>query len=86
MEQPSAKRSKFVTFNIPPEDEDLLDWYFKNEAEGTNMSALLRATLRKGIIKDGPPQWFLDWMKDNNGVQPSISDKKVDFEGLWPDE
>lgn len=47
------------------------------------MSALLRDTLRKGIIKEGPPQWFLDWIKDNNGVQPSIS--KVDLGGLFDD-
>lgn len=46
------------------------------------MSALLRDTLRQGIAKTEPPKWFLDWLKDNNGVQPSISDK-VDLGGLF---
>lgn len=81
MEETSIKRGKFVTFNIPPEDEFLLNWYFKNEAEGANMSALLRATLHKGIEQDGPPQWFLDWMRDNNGVQLSIGE--MDLGGLF---
>lgn len=45
------------------------------------MSALLRDTLRQGIAKTEPPKWFLDWLKD--GVQPSISEQKVDLGGLF---
>lgn len=77
-------RNQFITFIIPAEDTDLLHWYNHHKARGVNMSALLRDTLRKGIVREGPPQWFLDWVKDNNGVQPSISDK-VDLGGLFDD-
>lgn len=76
-------RRQFITLVLSEEeDSDLLEWYDKHKAEGVNMSALYRNTWRKGIIKDGPPQWFLDWMKDNNGVQPSIG-SNVDLGGLF---
>ena len=80
-----ANRNQFITFIIPAEDTDLLAWYNQHKARGVNMSALMRDTLRKGIIKGEPPEWFLNWLKDNNGVQPSISEQKIDLGGLFDD-
>ena len=75
----------WVTFTIPHEDTDLDEWYKRNKGEGRNMSALIRETLRKGIVGEEAPQWFLTWVKGGGGQFQLGETSKVDLGGLFDD-